>query len=226
MYKRIIFILFIFLLPKLVFGQQFYRIKADFSIKAKLQDGTSQLTMGTVYYDKTSKKLVYKIKFPEPEIWVTIDTLLYKISNEKIVEKQSVPAMTEFSIFHLSLNGRLPDYGLRNTFYSITKVDKDEDMVITTWEPATGLDKSLGKIMISNKKKRLFGIIFFDSENNTRSKQFFEEYNNYQGLDFPGKIVQISYIGEQENYQITTFKNVIINDVKESDMYNYSLSDF
>jgi len=225
MVKKIILICVVLLLPKFIFGQQFYRIKAEFSIKAKLTDGTSQLTMGTLYYDKNAKNLVYDIKFPEPEIWVTKDTILYKIVKNEIVEKQAIPAMTEFSIFHLSLNGRLPDYGLRNSFYNITKVEKDGDMVITTWEPTSGLSKNLGKIMISNTDKRLYGIIFFGPENNIRSKQFFEDYNKYHGMDFPGKIVQITYIGEEENYQITTFKNVLINDDKENHMYNYSLSD-
>jgi len=43
------------MLPKIIFGQQFYRLKAEFSIKAKLSEENSQLTMGTVYYDKNSK---------------------------------------------------------------------------------------------------------------------------------------------------------------------------
>ncbi|MFC2097968.1 hypothetical protein ACFLSI_06510 [Bacteroidota bacterium] len=223
---KIRFIIIIFLLlPKISFGQQFYRIKAEFTIKAKLTDGTSQLTMGTVYYDKNAKKLIYKIKFPEPEIWVTKDTILYKIVNDTIKERMKIPAMNEFSIFHLSLNGRLPDYGLQNSYYTISDVEKDEELVITTWLPSQGLRKQFGKILISNLDKRLYGIIFYDPEDVMLSKQFFEEYNNYQGMEFPNKIVQISYVEGQENYQITTFRTILINDIKENDIYNYSLPD-
>jgi len=151
--------------------------------------------------------------------------VLYKIVNNKIIERESILAMTEFSIFHLSLNGRLPDYGLRNTIYNVTDVTKEGDMVITSWEPQKGLNKKLGKILISNMKKQLFGIIFYGADEEIKTKQFFEEYKNYMGLDFPGKIVQISYIDNQEVYQITTFKNVIINDIKENDIYNFTIPD-
>lgn len=39
-------------------GQQFYRFKAETSIKDKLSDGSFRLTMGKVYYDKLYKKIV------------------------------------------------------------------------------------------------------------------------------------------------------------------------
>ncbi len=226
MLRRVIIVLIIIIWPNIIYGQQFYRIKADFSIKAKLADGSSQLSMGTVYYDKNEKKLVYKIKFPEPEIWISQDTILYKISSDKVIDRQSIPAMTEFSVFHLSLNRRLPDYGLRNSYYSISNVEKDDNMVITTWIPDKTLNKTLGEILISNKEKQLFGIIFYGPEGNIKLKQFFEDYNNYDGMNFPGRIVQITYSEGKENYQITTFTKVIINDIKENDIYNYTIPEY
>jgi len=52
------------MLPNSVIGQHYFRMKADFSIKEKFGDGKMALTMGTIYYDRNYKKLVYDVKFP------------------------------------------------------------------------------------------------------------------------------------------------------------------
>ena len=63
-YWYIIFILTTLMLPNSVIGQHYFRMKADFSIKEKFGDGKMALTMGTIYYDRNYKKLVYDVKFP------------------------------------------------------------------------------------------------------------------------------------------------------------------
>lgn len=110
--SRLLFVVFIFILLSPVFPE-FFRIKTDFTIKAKTPTGQQQLTVGKIYYDKNIKQIVYDISFPEKEIWVQKDTTLFKIVNSKIVSKQSIPNMVEFTIYHLVLNGKLADYGLK-----------------------------------------------------------------------------------------------------------------
>lgn len=221
----IFFLLFIFL-DSPIFAQQFFRIKADVSIKEKGADGKERLTMGQVYYDKTAKKIVYNIKFPEKETWVIVDTVLYRIVDKEIKDVKTIPAIAEFSIFHLSLNGGIADYGLKKSFYTIEKAEKENDMVITTWLAPEKFSKTFGKILLSQKDKKLFGVVFFSPANVLLSKQFFKNYTNVNGLEFPTEIVQITYpvnkAGE-ENYQLTTYKNIIVDDLKEDNIYNYKL---
>ena len=216
-------LIFQFLLPELTLGQQFFRIKADFSIKEKGADGKEQLTMGQVYYDKTSKKIVYNIKFPEKETWVIIDTTLYRIVDSKIKETRTIPAIAEFSMFHLCLNGGITDYGLKQSFYTIEKVEKENNMVITTWKAPDKMSKTFGKILLSQENKKLFGVVLFSPTNVLLSKQFFKNYTNVNGLEFPTEIVQILYIKGKESYQLTTYKNIIVDDLKEDNIYNYRL---
>jgi hypothetical protein len=221
-FRMILFILVINC-PSILYSQQFFRIKAEFSIKSKGIDGSQQLTMGTVYYDKTSKKIVYITKFPEKEIWVSSDTVMYKIADNKVIIRQKIPAIAEFTIFHLSLNGQLADFGLKNSTFKMDKVEKDKDLIITTWLPPDQFKKFIGKIMISNKEKKLQGIIFFNSKGEILTKQFFSKYINVKGFEFPGEIAQISYLNGKEGYEMTTYKNIIINDFKEDHIYNYSI---
>lgn len=222
--KHTLLVIFLlFFSPFTNFAQQFFRIKADFSIKEKAADGKERLTMGQVYYDKTAKKVVYSVKFPEKETWVVIDTLLYRIVNKQVKEVHTIPAIAEFSIFHLALNGGIADYGLKKSFYTIKKVEKENDMVLTTWNAPEKFSKMFGKIIMSQKNKRLFGVVFFSAKDSLLSKQFFKSYTNVNGLDFPSEIVQIAYIRNTENYQITTYKNIIVDDLKEDNMYNYRL---
>ncbi len=216
------FIVFITVVPASP-GQQFFRMKADFSIKEKTAEGKERLTMGQVYYDKNSKKIVYNVRFPEKETWVIIDTSLYRIVGKEIKEVRKVPAIAEFSIFHLSLNGNIKDYGLKQSFYAVDKIEKEGDMVITTWKAPEKLSKVFGKVVMSQKERKLYGVVFFTPADVLVSKQFFKNYSNVNGLEFPTEIIQVTYIKNQENYQVTTYKNIIVDDMQEDNIYNYKL---
>ncbi len=204
-------------------GQKFYRINGEFSIKAKSADGRNQLTLGKFYYDKTIQKLVYIANFPLDETWVSIDTNLYKIEENKVVARFSSPPISTFSIFHLALTSQINNYGLKNSTFTISKVEKQNDMVITTWLPPEKLAKITGKVLISNKSNKLFGIVFLDTKDNVVKKQFFNNYQNISGVEFPTEITEITYTGNKENYQVTTYKNVVIDETKDNLYFDYPI---
>ncbi len=204
-------------------AQKFYRIKGEYSIKAKTAEGKSQLTIGKFFYDKNIKKLTYQNSFPQKETWVSADTLVYRIVNDKLMAKYSSPPVGIFSIFHLALTNQINNYGLKNSPFTIQKVEKQNDLVITTWLPPKYLLKIFKKVLISNKNNHLFGLVFIDSKDKIIRKQFFDQYRNFQGLEFPMEIVDITYTLDKENYQVTTYKNIIIDDVTEDYLYNYAI---
>jgi hypothetical protein len=229
--KKNIVLLFIFCVLgiHLSNAQQFYRIKSDVSIKDKLSNGSYRLTVGKVYYDKTSLKVIYKLTFPQKETIIIKDTTLYKITKDS-VSTQTVLASNEFSIFHLSLSGKLADYGLNSgnvaKIYKISKVEKDKDgRVITTWSVVEKqLMKTLGKIKMANVNKKLDAIAFYDANEKLLSQQFFKEYSNFNGVEFPKQVTQISYNSDgTQNIQQTTYKNIIIDQEDENESYNYPI---
>ncbi len=221
-FRTSFFILLFFVLPKIIFGQHFFRIQGDFTVKEKTEL-QSQLTIGKFYYDKNIGKVVYNISFPERQVLVSIDTALYQIVNGVIKSKTRTFNMAQFSIFNLSLNNQLTNYGLENSFYSIDNVEKDGDLVITTWMPERSKRKYFGKVLISTRDKKLHGVIFYDAGGELAGKQFFEDYSVINGLPFPMKIVKINYIGEKETYQITTFENIQLNNLDETYFYNFPI---
>ena len=206
-------------------GQQFFRVKADFSIKETLSNGQSSLVMGSVYFNKTKGQIVFKINFPENFISVITDSFVYTIKDNKITDKTPGGGLLQFSIFNLTLSSKLNNYGLEQSqVFKLTNVVKEDSFIISTWSPAVEKLKELtGDVLISQKKKQLFGLVFFDKDGKLLSKQFYEEYKNFKGLDFPGTITQINYIDGKEFYKITTFKNVVVNDMNENTIYNYSI---
>ncbi|WP_162416342.1 hypothetical protein [Cyclobacterium roseum] len=216
--------MFFLLLPGIISGQQFYRLKADFSIKEKLADGSSQLIMGKVYYDKVSEKIVYDITFPEPEIWVLKDTSFFRMKERQLLDRKRSFLIPESSFFHFTLTGQLSDFGLKDSPYKIEQVEKDGEMVISTWEPDdTKLKEAMGKVIISNIDKKLNGIVFYNTEGKMLSKQFYQDYINVSGCEFPTEIIQITYQETGQNYQVTTYKNVVINQNGKEDLYNISI---
>ncbi len=218
--------IFVFLLPvslPSLEAQPFYRIGGDYTIKARLADSTSQLVIGKFYYDRNIRKIVYVNSFPEKETWVTSDTTLYRIVDGQLLSRQTVPPAAEFSIFHLALTNELDHFGLKNTFYRIDKVEKQGDLVVTTWVPHKKLADMFGKVMISNRDRHIYGIVFFDHEGKLVKKQFFEDFVQAGGLEFPTTVVEIIYSEGKENYRKTTYKNLHVNDWEHEDMYDFAL---
>lgn len=179
------------------------------------------LTLGKVYYDKTHKKIIYNLVFPENQTWVIADTSFYCVVNNKVKERQTIPPIATFSVFNICLNGELPDYGLKNSSYKPSSVEKEDDMIITTYTPPAKLNKQSGKILLSQKDRKLYGIVILNTEGELLSKQIFRNYVNANGLFFPLEIIQFSYKDGEESYQVSTYKNVIVNETSDDTIYNY-----
>jgi hypothetical protein len=220
---KYIFLLFLPFSLIQVEPQFFFRISTDFVIKAKSPTGDQQLTVGKLYYDKNIKQIVYEVSFPEKEIWVQKDTVLYKIVNSKVVSRQRIPTGIEFSIYNLVLNGNLADYGLKKTKFKIKKVEKSEGNVISTWEPPAASKKFIGDILLSNINQQLNGIVFKNSAGEVVAKQFFRDYIKVKGLSFPREIIKENYVNGQKIYELTNFTNILINDLSGENTYDYKI---
>lgn len=206
---------------------QAYRLAADFSIKEKQTDGQNVLIMGRVYYDKHYQKVVYDISFPQPEVWVTYDTLLYKFDAKgQLKSRYPIPPLSRFSVFHLALTGQLPNYGLDGTIYVIEKTESaGQGVAVSTWQPKASLRDKLGKILTRQQNKRLTGVVMLDPKGKVLQKQQFEQYGNTPlTAFFPSYIRQLTFDAKgQAFYKISTFKNLIINENTHLDMYNFRL---
>jgi hypothetical protein len=214
-------IIFLFYYP--VQSQDFFRIKTDFIIKNKALNGEQQLTVGKIYYDKNIKKIIFDISFPKKEIWVQEDTTLYKIVNSNVIDKQNTPNITEFTIYHLTLNGHLSDYGLKNSNFKIIDIEKDGKNIISTWEPPKELKNVFGSILMLNTDQQLTGIIFKNKDDEIVSRQFFRNYMKIKGLPFPQEIIRENHVEGQILYEITTYSNTIINEYSNEDKYDFKI---
>ena len=212
-------------------AQKFYRFKADVSVKDKLADGTYRLTMGKVYYDKIYKKIVYDLKFPNKEKLVMQDTTMFKINAEGfLVKSQKTVILPEFTVFHLALTGQLFDYGLKpkkgeQAIYKIESVERTDKGILTTWMPSEErYAKYFGKIQMLNNQKRLSAMVFYNVEGDIVSRQSFKKYTNVKGVEFAQEVAMISY-GEDgtKNIQLTTYKNVFIDQNDENEIYRYRI---
>lgn len=203
-------------------AQEIYRIKGDFTVKAK-GDSASSLTIGKFYYDKTQKKIVYNISFPKPEVWIFDDTLVYRFQKDSLIDVSSGISLNEFSIFHLSLNNELSNYGLKNSVYSLTDVEISKGLVISTWSPPKAASHLLGEVIMSTKNKELQGIVFLDKDGKPMRKQMFKEYINFNGLSFP-TLIQDTFLSEKfKSYQITSYKNIKLNESDNYKFYNFHI---
>ena len=213
------FFLFIVLGSISANAQVFSRLEADFSIKEKDIAGNKILTIGKVYFDKNIRKIVLDIRFPDKVIIVATDSLVYVINNDSLVKTSPATVPVDFTIYNLCLNNNLQFYGLKDTPYKLEELEKDQGMIITTWDiPA---DESAGRIMLSQKDKKLTGMINFDADSTILSKYFFEDYVNVNGVEFPSRMIQYIFVLDKKTIKVTTHRNIKINEMDNNYFYDY-----
>lgn len=212
----------------LVFGslsaQDFYRYKSDFTIKEK-ESGQEKgmLITGQVFYDKNSGKILYDIRFPEPEQWFLLDTTMFRIVADTVKSRQGIAPLSEYSFFNLILNQQLSDFGLAKNGYKPGEVRQEGKQVLATWNPPAQFADKLGPIILAQENKRLAGVVFQDKDKNILGKFYLQDYQNIDGLPVPGKIYQIYYREKNEFIRIIQFKNILINSTDEANMYDFRL---
>ena len=221
MFKKFILVIVLgFSFQNFTLAQDYFRISADFTVKVKKSDGRLNLTRGRVFYDKNYKELIYEISFPQNEKWVIKDTSLIIIRKDTLYEKTSIPSINEFTVFHLALNSNLSDFGLKNSVYKINKVEKKNDLVLSYWKIPDQASTILDHVIIAKKDNRLESIVMIGNDAKIVSRQFFKDYEKIDAFEFPRQIVQILYDENGlENYQITEFKNIKINDLGNNSFY-------
>jgi len=205
-------------------GQEYYRVNADFTVKIKRSDGTMNLTKGTVYYDKNIKELIYRVTFPQPEVWVIADTSLFKFRADTLYDRFSIPSVTEFTVFHLSLNSGISDFGLKRSRFKVSRVEKQNDLVLSYWKIPDKAEISIDHVVVAKKDNRLESVVMVGEESKILSRQFYRNYIKTGAFEFPQQIVQI-LPGEEgeDNYQVTEFKNIVVNDMDHDDLFSHRL---
>lgn len=222
-YLSLLFLILFLSFFKSSTAQIYNRVEANVSIKTKYETGKGTLEMGKIYFDKKNKKLVYDFAFPERQTIALFDTTMYIVKDGNLLGKQKIGQLLESTLFNIILEGQLQNYGLRNSLvYKVTKVEKDRDLVISTWS-FTGKNKVLGNVLVSNKGKDLYGVIFYSPKGEIMSKQQFSNYIVVSGLRFPTEITQVIYKDKKQVIQVTTFKNIVLNSIQNANFYNFVL---
>jgi len=220
----------IFLCPLNLKCQQFFRITADFSIKELSPSNQGdRLSTGTLYYDIVSEKLLMDMSFPEKELLVFYDSLVYTIANEKVVNQSALFAnFVTSSVYHLTLTNKLQNFGLSESkYYQQTDLSEENGKVITEWQPSAALKDVTGKILTLNKGNKLEAIIFYNKEGDLLSRQNFNNYKFIQGLNVPTEIIHQYYkkeeVGTSKITKIYSYKNIVLNEMQNNSFYNYNI---
>ncbi len=221
-FKKLLIITMGFFVPIVLYSQVYYRIEADYTIKEKGPD-FENLMMGRVYFDKNQQQIVFDVQFPEKEILIVNDTASIKAITGNYQKHSLSNNLIDFSVFNLFLNGDLDYYGLNKTPFKLEKVEKENGLIISTWVLADKyVNSQVSKMLLSQKDNNLQGLITYGPKDVIISKQIFSNYIQINGMNFPGQVLQITYLPNgEETKKITTYKNVVLNNVKNDSFYKY-----
>lgn len=221
--QKAIFLFLLFWISMHSNAQYAYRINADILTKTRLVDSTFQVSKGKVYYDMNTKKIIYDLKFPRKEKIILYDTLMYTYNELGLQSKTLNYLLPEQSIFHFMLTGNLDNYGLYESNFTTTAVEKQKDLVITTWCPPEQLKPILSKIQIATKNKLIYSITMFDGEEQIINRQILKNYQPIGGINVPTEILLATYLSQGTVYQIITLNNLKINERGNDQKYNHEL---
>jgi hypothetical protein len=121
--------------------------------------------------------------------------------------------------------GNMANFGLDQAHFEMKGVEKKGDMVITTWLPPEFLRQTISKVLMATKNKLLYSVTMLDSKGTVVSRQILKNYKLIQGIDIPTEILIATYLANNQGniYQIITMNNVILNETKNNEKYNYKL---
>lgn len=150
---------------------------------------------------------------------------MYRMAEGAPVQQALAGQLAEHSVFHLALNGHLDHFGLKGSAYSMKDMERDGDMVITTWKPPKDDGVERGKLVLSQIDKQLHGLISYRPNNkDIAGKQLFRNYVSVEGLQFPSEVLQLVYFNEGTSTKLTTYKAMELNGT-EDHWYNYPVPD-
>ncbi len=222
--RMLLGILFLFLAYLSGHAQDYFRFKADFSLKEISSIGDSlerRLIIGSCYFDDHLNKLTYDLSFPFPEQWIIQDTFVYTVKDGKLTAKTTAPYITEHSIFKMLISQSLSDFGLIKSGYKIESVKRMEDEVYVTYAPPVEYADVLGLLVLIKEKKLLTGVIYYEPDGNMMFRQQLDDYQVYDGLPIPGSLTHIVEKDDKKIKRILTFKDIHINESGFDELYNY-----
>jgi len=224
MKKKTLFILFFIIVSFSAFSQMAYRMKADILTKTRLVDSTFQVSKGKLFYDKNYRKIIFDFSFPQKEKIVLFDTLMYNFREDTLFSLNKNLLIPDQSLFSFILAGKMSNYGLEDTKFTIKGFEKKEDMVITTWLPPDPLKKFFSKVLIATKNKLLYSITVVNKEGKVINRQILKKYITQQGIDVPSEILIATYPEKGGSiYQVINMENIVINEQKNNNLYDKDL---
>ncbi len=224
MIRKFLFSILLISISVVGFSQMAYRMKADIFTKTRMPDSTFQVSKGKLLYDKNYKKIIFDFSFPQKETIVLFDTIMFTFKGDTLFSKDKNLLIPDQSLFNFILLGKMANYGLEETKFTMKGFEKKNDMVITTWIPPDPLKKFFSKVLIATKNKLLYSITVVNEDGKVINRQILKKYVSQQGIDVPSEILIATYPEKGGSiYQVINMQNIVINEQKNNDLYDKEL---
>ncbi|MDA3930867.1 MAG: hypothetical protein PF541_18105 [Prolixibacteraceae bacterium] len=223
MFRKLVSLAFFISFFTFAFAQRAYRINADILTKTRLVDSTFQVSKGKLYYDINNKKIIFDFRFPRKEKFVLFDTIMSVFENNKLKSTSFNYLIPEQSFFHYMLSGEMSNFGLNESSFMATNIEKKKDLIVTTWEPPDNLKPILSKILVATKDKQLYSLTMVNGEGKIINRQIIKNYQFFDDIEIPTEVLVATYLTNGTMYQIITLSNVVLNEEGNDEQYNYDL---
>lgn len=176
--------------------------KVSLHMKSRIAaKGSMVVSEADIYYNFEQGKMTMKYEKPF-EYYVLSnnrgETKMYYPSKNEVYLNNNPLFSTEKNLLYYFLSNKTYDLGLKDMGYSLFKTRYEEGHMISTWKPVQA-GSSIAEVELVHKNYLPIFIAYYDEKGKLLQKIFYYDYTLVNGLNFPSKVVEISYLGIQDS---------------------------
>ncbi len=166
--------------------------------------------MGSLEYNLNEDYTIYKVDFPNKNIWEFRDSILYVYDlNDKLIRMDTLGMVNEFTIFQRVLKDELADFGLSEVGFKVVDVQQANSSVMMKWNPPPRMD-FIKEVISKKDNNNLSGLIVIDEFGKEINKTFYEEYIYVKGVPVPTRVKSHFRANKEQIFKELQFRNVVI----------------
>lgn len=206
-------------------AQKHYRMRTHVETKTVEDSIVLSEESADIYYDINHNVVI--TRFEGLEIVQTLsDEKLTLYKNNKKVSQVAAKGMKQQNVICLAVDGLLPDMGLsKSAFLPVSVVKKNTNTLVTYRLTNNVLDtvtsnNTIVEIIVSYSLNKTDALAAYAKDGKIILKQYFVDYKNYDGINFPTKIIQaVANESGKQIYIKQTFSNIIVDEQDNNDSY-------
>ncbi len=198
-------------------GQKYFSVTLDQNFYTK---GKVMKVRGRLYYDLNTGKMVTHYTEPFEYYYLANnkgEIQLYYPAKNEVLLTGGLAYRTDRTLIYYFLSHKTRDLGLADLGFRMQKSEYKEGHLITSWINPEIQNEGIARVETVHKNFLPIYLGYYNARNRLVQKVYYYGYTKVGGLDFPAKVVEITYLPDGDStINRTVYSDFSINEDDES----------